>query len=174
MKKLGLKRLGVIVGAVAVFALVVPQAIAVFTLAHRANLGAQRLVTVSHDAAKTTSSTSFQPVTGATIDVPAGTTARLVARFSAESQCNGGPSGNWCSVRILVDGTEMLPQSGLDFAFDSVGSSNGFYQSLSMDRTSEVLSPGTHTVTVQWAVTNGSTVFRLDDYQLTVEEWRVT
>jgi hypothetical protein len=185
LKKVGLKKLAVVVGAVAVFAVVVPQAIAVLSQGadrgakravteQRASLGAQRLVTATESNATTTSSTAFVNLTSTTIRVPAGQTARLVARFSAESQCNGGAAGNWCSVRILVDGTEMQPQVGLDFAFDSVQSSNGFYQSHSMDRTSAVLSPGNHTVTVQRAVTSASTVFRLDDYQLTVEEWRVS
>ena len=126
---------------------------------------------VTETNAQSTSSTAFVNLPGATatIGVPSGETAVLLARFSAESQCDGGAAGNWCSVRILIDGVEANPASGLDFAFDSVeAGGSGLWTGSSMDR-SRLVGGGVRTVVVQWAVTNAATVFRLDDWSLTVE-----
>jgi hypothetical protein len=124
------------------------------------------------DSAVTTTSTTFVnlPTASATMSVPTGHQALLLMRFSGESECDGGTGGNWCSVRILVDGVAALPASGIDFAFDAdAGSgSDDLWEGHSMDR-SIVVGSGNHTVTVQWAVTNSTTTFRLDDWSLTVE-----
>jgi hypothetical protein len=133
---------------------------------------------VTETTAQTTSSTSFVDLPGATtsIGVPAGERALILVRFSGESACTQtGAGSNWCSVRILVDTTEANPAAGLDFAFDSTNGGNettGSWESHSMDRSLSV-GPGLHTVKVQWAVTNASTVFRLDDWTLTVERSQV-
>jgi hypothetical protein len=121
--------------------------------------------------AATTSSTTYVALPGATgtIAVPGDENGLILVRFSAESQCSGPTAGNWCSVRILLDGIEMDPASGVDFAFDSVGSPQDFYESHSMDRSRAGVGSGNHTVTVQWAVTSATTVFRLDDWSLTIE-----
>ncbi len=180
-KPVGIK-LVLAVAAVAVLTLAVPQAIAVLST-NTANLGAQRLVTVTEGAAhekvcvtSAECANAFTPLPGAsaTIAVPSGQTARLVARFSGESDC-WAPAG--CSLRIMVDGVQMLPASGNNFAFDSGGNFDGdqdSYESLAMDRTSRVVSAGTHTVRVDWAVNNPNAGFWLDDWQLTVESWRVS
>jgi hypothetical protein len=125
--------------------------------------------------AQITSSTSYVAVPGATatIAVPGDENGLILVRFSAESQCAGGAAGNWCSIRILLDGTEMDPASGSDFAFDSVGSPQDFYESHSMDRSRAGVGSGSHTVTVEWAVTSASTVFRLDDWSLTIERAQI-
>lgn len=127
---------------------------------------------VTETTAQTTSSTAYVNLPGATttIGVPTGEAAVLVARFTAESQCSGGAAGNWCSVRVLIDGVEANPAAGLDFAFDSVSAAaaQDFWESNAMDR-SRTVGAGTHSVVVQWAVTNAATVFRLDDWSLTVE-----
>jgi len=70
----------------------------------------------------------------------------------------------------LIGGSEGKPASGLDFAFDSVGTgpTDDSLESHSMDR-SRVLGAGTWTVRVQYAVSTAATTFRLDDWSLTVE-----
>jgi len=77
--------------------------------------------------------------------------------------------GDWCSVRIRVDGTEMNPQSGSDFAFDTVTTSSGPYVGASMQR-SLVVGPGTHFVNVDERIVGSGVTFRLDDWQLTTTE----
>jgi hypothetical protein len=66
----------------------------------------------------------------------------------------------------------MSPAASFEFAFTSPGDS--FWESKSMDRISAVLGPGTKTVTVQWRIVSPATLFRLDDWQLTVVYWRVS
>jgi hypothetical protein len=150
----------------------------------RANLNATRVVTVTEPAVRTTSSTTFTTLTSTTMFVPGGQRALFVARFSGESNCTGGNQSNWCSLRILVDGSEMRPVVGDNFAFDSVGESAGEactsgvcgWESHSIDRTSVVLGAGTHGVRVEWKVVTfgGTPEFWIDDWQLTVEQWRVS
>jgi hypothetical protein len=124
--------------------------------------------------ATTTASTTYVNVAGAStaITVPAGESALILARFSAESACyGGGTAGHWCSLRIRIDGVDMDPSSGMDFAFDSTnGGDEGpsAWESHSMDR-SRVVGPGTHVVVVQAATTNATVTLRLDDWSLTVE-----
>jgi hypothetical protein len=173
-----MKKLGLAVCAVAVLAFVVPQAIAALSITRRANLGAQRLVTVSSTGGiSSTGGTTFVPLSGAstTISVPGGQTARIVARFAGESRCMGGAAGDWCAIRILTDGVEMLPVRGITQMFDSAGASNDGIESHSIDRTtSDVLSSGSHTVTVEWRVSSSSTDFTFAGWHLAVELWRVS
>jgi hypothetical protein len=123
--------------------------------------------------ASTTNSTTYVNLPGgsATIGVPSGQHALLLIRFSAESSCDGGAWGDYCSVRILVDGNEAQPAAGSNFAFDTdegVASNYDIWEANSMDRSITVGS-GSHTVRVQWLVTTATTSFRLDDWSLTVE-----
>jgi hypothetical protein len=125
--------------------------------------------------ATTTSSTAYVNVPGASrrITVASGQRALILARFSAESECSGGPPGSWCSVRIMIGNAEGKPAAGLDFAFDSVGvgPTDDSRESHSMDR-SRVLGAGTWTIRVQYAVNNTATNFQVDDWSLTVERSR--
>ncbi|MBI1886596.1 MAG: hypothetical protein HYS09_09845 [Chloroflexi bacterium] len=125
--------------------------------------------------AQTTSSATFVDLPGAstTITVPSGEKALILARFSAESDCYGGAANDWCSVRILIGGSEAAPASGTDFAFDSNedggAASQGNWESHSMDRSRGALGEGTYTVKVQWMTVDTGVTFRLDDWSLTVE-----
>ncbi|MCW2767053.1 MAG: hypothetical protein JWO11_3012 [Nocardioides sp.] len=116
-------------------------------------------------SATITNATAFALVPGLSVAVtvpPGG--GRILATFSAESACYG--SSSYCNVRILVDGTEMDPVVGTDFAFDSTDNNtetSGSWESHSTQRYSANLAPGSHTVTVQAAVTGATTSFRLDD-----------
>ncbi|HEX6258324.1 MAG TPA: hypothetical protein VFZ48_02515 [Candidatus Saccharimonadales bacterium] len=107
-----------------------------------------------------------------TVTVPSGTSRLLDARFTAESNCTGG---SWCSVRIVVINsagatTELYPQSGLDFAFDSPGAD--LWEGHAIERnTRSFLPAGTYRVQVQ-AAKIGNPNFRLDDMHLVVEAVR--
>ena len=52
--------------------------------------------------------------------MPTGETARIYAIFSAESACSAAAPIGYCGVRIVVDGNELNPAVGNDFAFDSI------------------------------------------------------
>ena len=70
--------------------------------------------------AVSTNSTAYVDLAGSseTFNIPAGETARLYAIFSAESACYGAGADRLCGVRIVVDGNELNPAVGNDFAFD--------------------------------------------------------
>ena len=127
------------------------------------------VATATGGTANTTTTTTFADLPGATatITVPAGRTATLVANFTAESACYG--ADNYCYVRILVDGVELAPVVEDDFAFDSSDSNtetSGSWESHAVQRVATGLTAGAHTITVQRAVTGGS--LRLDDWSLAV------
>jgi hypothetical protein len=156
---------------VGVLAVAVGIALAVTTKSGGGTITAVKVTRQTSSA--TTTSTTFVnlPSASATMSVPSGHQALILARFSGESECDGGSFGNWCSVQILVNGVQANPQSGSDFAFDSdAGVASGYpvWQGNSMDR-SIVVGPGSHTVVVQWRVVGSGTTFRLDDWSLTVE-----
>ncbi len=101
----------------------------------------------------------------------------MVAHFSAESLCLG--TGGYCSVRIRMDGREMVPQSGMNFAFDSAGRDSR--ESHAMERTVSGVSAGLvgiHIISVDYTLvcypnpTDCPTSFALDDWVLDVQFWR--
>jgi hypothetical protein len=139
----------------------------------------ERIAIARETTATNTNAVAYNDVPGASVpvSVPAGSSRLIMARFSAESACNGGAGAQYCSVRIVAVNvangaiTELSPQSGMDFAFDSTDlASETFasWESHSMDR-SERLREGNYRIKVQRAVTNAAVTFRLDDYSLTVE-----
>ena len=128
---------------------------------------------VSSNNDKTTSSTTFSDFTSTTIDVPAGNTATLVATFSAESAASDATG--YGSVRIMVDGTELDPQVGNDFAFDSRDDStetSSSQESHAVVRYKAGVAAGSHTIAVQWRTSNSSVKFRLDDWTLSVVAYK--
>jgi hypothetical protein len=119
----------------------------------------------------TTNATSYGDLPGAdeTITVPTGETGKLYVWFSAESNCTGG--AGYCSARITVDGNEIEPSAGSDFAFDSLGDSS---ESHSMVRVSGTLAAGSHTVKVQGGTTSALTTFKIDDWAMVIERVRLS
>ncbi|WP_320668807.1 hypothetical protein [Patulibacter defluvii] len=122
--------------------------------------------------ATTTSSTTPTTIAGLTqnITIPAGAPRRIVANVTGESACYGG--SGYCSLRILVDGNELTPDVGSDFAFNSTDNNtetSSSWESLGVQRYSDALAPGAHTVTVQhYAV--GTATHRFDDASLVVTQ----
>jgi hypothetical protein len=124
--------------------------------------------------------TDWQALPGATtsIQVPAGVTATIDARFTAQSACFSlelAVLDSWCSVRILVDTTEAQPAAGHDFVFDTTN--NGAetaadWEANALERFATGVGPGTHTVTVQVATNKGAVTFELDDWSLVVEAFK--
>jgi hypothetical protein len=127
-----------------------------------------QVVSQTSTSASSTNSTSYVDLASSTqtITVPTGETAKLYAWFSAESACTG-TAGNWCVVRITVDGIEMSPASDADFAFDSVGSD--LWEGHSIVRVSDTLSAGNHTVKVQSRTTSAGASLSLDDWALVIQ-----
>ena len=87
----------------------------------------------------------------------------------------GAPTGH-CSVRIMVNGTQANPASGIDFAFDSTdggAETNQSWEAHAMERFTGCLAPGNYTVRAQWAsrqVGGQIPTFRLDDLSLVTEQ----
>jgi hypothetical protein len=101
----------------------------------------------------------------------------VAARFSATSICTGywDFRTDWCTRRILVGGIEAAPAVGTDFKWQQEADGPPVASSLSIDRSSGPLDPGTYPVTVQIAVVSGSgrlLTLSLDDWVLTVEAAR--
>ena len=107
------------------------------------------------------------PTASVDITVPEGHSALIVARFAAESRCDGG---DYASIRLLLDGSEMRPAVADDFAFDSSDSASegpSSWESHAMERFETSVGAGAHTVTAQ--VSTGCTSFRIDDWTLVAE-----
>lgn len=161
------KRFAVVAGtAVATLALLAGAAAAVST--YRVGGVTTRQYFATNDVAwAVPGPNTWQTVPGTGVVASTSTRTVIDARFSAESLCQGG---GWCSVRIIYSSnggpwTELAPQSGVDYAFDSDGD---LWDQHSVERSSGVYLPaGTISVVVQ-AMRVSATAFRLDDYHLTV------
>jgi len=136
-------------------------------------------VVTETNASATINDGTYMQLPGAIVNitVPAGTTQLVRASFTAESACEAGAAGNYCTVRIVAVNaagsiTELSPKSGFDYAFDTVqAAEEDGWEGHAMDR-SIVLGPGNYAIRVQWGIVNkgGITTFRLDDWSFTVEQ----
>lgn len=159
-------RLGLLLVAVVMAVVGVQVAYAAVTGVTTTSGGAIAAVAVARgtDATDTTSG-SYVPLPGARLTMRG--RGLLLIRFTAESECtSSSPTGDYCSVKILVDGVQAKPNSGFDYAFDT--DDGGSWEGNAMDRSIKV-GPGLHTIQVFYGVTNSVIDFRLDDWSLTVE-----
>ena len=112
------------------------------------------------------------PGAAATITVPRGQKALVLARVTAASQCGSlNPDDDGCMVRIVIGGVEADPQNAghFDTAECCSASSNGdSWESHAIDRSRGPLGPGAYPVTVQWRA-DGANQFMLWGWHLTVE-----
>lgn len=161
------KRLAVI-GAIASLVMVV-SAVAYAAFDATVTNGVNNIRIKSQTSPWTTQSDTYVQVTGATFDmaVPNNQTKTFIAEFTAESWCDGADAG-YCSVRILMDGNEMTPAVGSDFAFDSDGVGNDKWESHTVTRYVSGVGPGLHTFSVEALSTQTATDFRLDDWTFMV------
>jgi len=137
-----------------------------------AGKGAKKALWQLDDDPFCTSSTSLVQVTGDSFNIPGGQTGVIEVRFSGESFCHGGGAGNWCTIQLLVDGAQARPASGNDYAFDSVGDDNDFWEGNSVERVSVPLGSGSHFVEVYARVTNAAVTFCVDDWTATATYWQ--
>jgi hypothetical protein len=126
-----------------------------------------------------TSSTSFVPVASSTVtvDVPPGTSARIVARFSGESVCYA--ASGFCSIRLMIDtnndgsfDAEMAPAAGGEYAFDSSdvnSESSSSWEGHAVERWATISRGCTCAVRAEFRVSTGSLVFQVDDYTMVAE-----
>jgi hypothetical protein len=123
-----------------------------------------RVDTRSNDHFAVTNSTSYSNLPSAQVKItipPAGGSRLIVAHFSAMSSCEGNnQSLAHCKVRIIALNTgtnittEMHPQSGTDFKFDSVSfprPDTDSFEAHSIKRSLR-LQPGAYAIRVQFAV----------------------
>jgi hypothetical protein len=120
---------------------------------------------------------TFTPLTGSTVtlEVPPGTSAYIVARYSAESVCWG--ASGYCRVRLTIDDNNdgvfqvMRPDSA-DAVFDSsdantVTSTN--FESHALERSWTMSRGCTCQVRVEVMRTINTLNFGLDDWTFVVE-----
>ena len=150
------------------------------------------VLTQTDGSSTSTTSESYTNVSNATqaVTVPSGETDKLVVFFSGESACYGGTGLEQCLLKITVDGNELSPAAGNDAFFDNndlgraspnhltddsfrAKTSGDVYQH-GIVRTSGNLSAGSHTVQVQYSVTDSATTFNLDDWALVVQRIKVS
>jgi hypothetical protein len=173
MRGIGRSTLAIPLVALGVLA-VAGSAVAVTSAGDTLRAGATKKTTVTRvEDAFSTSSDTFTDITGSQATIRFSRASILLVTLTAESPCFGGAGhASWCSVRILVDGVGQLgPGLGNDFAFDSTnfGNDSQFsWEGHAMQRSSNVLPPGTYTVRPQFAVF-GPATFQIDDIHVTVE-----
>jgi hypothetical protein len=166
----------VLVGALALAGAAVATTVAV-GLNDSVQAGAAKKTTVVRFAGppQSTAAQTFQDIPGTLATITFTRPSILLVTLTAESSCFNNPpspSATWCSARIMVDGVgELAPASGNDFAFDSSDQgteSQSSFEGHAMQRSSNVLPPGTYTVRPQFAVI-GPATFQIDDVHVTVE-----
>ena len=178
VKKRMVRRAGVVFGALLATGALAGTAAAVLTAESG---GAQVKVDKrTNNVPSTTSATQWVNVPGANVGVfvPANSSRLYDVPFFAESQCNGPNGGGACTVRIIAIGpggavTELNPQAGADYAFDSdmAGGLDDLREGHGMERSKRL--PGgengtAYVIQVQYAVVNPQSVFTLDDWHLAV------
>jgi hypothetical protein len=144
----------------------------------------QRLYDLQDDVAvaqngnpTTVTALSFTPLTGSTvaIEVPPGTSAYVLARYSAESVCSG--SNGYCRVRLTIDdnndGTfQVMRPDSTDVVFDSSDNntaSNTNFEAHAIERSWTMSRGCTCQVRVEVMRTINTLNFGLDDWLLAVQ-----
>jgi hypothetical protein len=177
MERIGrrMKRSTLAIALLAVGVLAVAgSAVALTSVNETVHAGATKKTTVVRvDDAHSTDLDTFQDIPATRATITFAKPSILLVTLTAESSCYGGVGhASWCTARIIVDGVgELGPGSGNDFAFDSTNFGNDgqvSWEGHAMQRSSNVLPPGTYTVRPQYAVI-GPAVFQIDDIHVTVE-----
>lgn len=155
---------------------------------------APRLLTtaiVDDEVASTTSET-FSPIPDTKLDVvvPPGGSWRALITFSGESTCSQDPLATvWCWVQTVVDPVASVdcfndsPPTPpgcalpLGIVFDSVEHGANSTDTLAVGTHSQqwthVLSPGTHTIEMQWRVDEPNATFEMSSRLLSVQLYPV-
>jgi hypothetical protein len=179
MKQRILKRVALVAGALLATGVLTGTAAAVLTSDAG---GAQvRVDKRTNNLPSRTNLTTWVDLPGANVlvAVPPNQTRLYDVPFFAESQCAGPGGGGACVMRIIATNVatgasvELNPVSGADYAFDSdmVGALDDLREGHGLERSRRL--PGgpngtTWRIRVQYAVTNNTIVFTLDDWHLAV------
>ena len=108
-----------------------------------------------------------------TVNVPAGTTATIIARYGAETLCEDADGAGYCFVQLLRgvhrhDGSRHNSLASID-SVTSTSADDGS-ESHMIERWATNVGPGNHTIKVQATEGNGGvTSFTLDNQTLTVQ-----
>ena len=122
------------------------------------------------DSSTNTSSATADPGLAALLElstevtIPEGYEGVIANIFSAETRCTGG--AGWCGIQILVDGDDITPNQTAMDSSDNGTEGLGSYESHAVQAVSDVLNPGTYTITVR-AYAGADVTFYLDDMTLT-------
>jgi hypothetical protein len=179
MKQRILKRAALVAGALLATGVLTGTAAAVLT---GDTGGAQvRVDKRTNNLPSRTSSTAWVDLPGANVvvSVPANQSRLYDVPFFAESQCAGPGGGGACVMRIIATNIatgasiELNPVSGADYAFDSdmAGNLDDLREGHALERSRRL--PGgpngtQYRIRVQYAVTNATIGFTLDDWHLAV------
>ncbi len=131
-----------------------------------------RLSTATSSLEVSTTSTAFADLPETTVDVrvPAGQNHIALVTFSAENRCMQDPlSAAYCSVGLTVDGDaarEMVMNSIRQGANSTVGATNA-WASHSVQWVVS-LTPGNHTLAIQYRTDEDSSSFAVDTRTLSV------
>jgi hypothetical protein len=126
-------------------------------------LAAISSVVRTENALSVTNAVAFVDVPGAVqgFTVPAGTTRCVKVVFTGEAVCRGPAAvADFCYIRALLDGVEMLPQGAGFQAFLSEDASANAHAYEWVSR----VAAGNHVVRIQRRVGNVNTFFELDDW----------
>ena len=137
----------------------------------RAHGPIRQIVDLSETDYTFTTSTDWVDLPNASFNlvIPAGANQLVMARFTGEAECAGPDLAFPCHLRILANNTEMLPDSGDDFAFSSIIVANGGIPLGAAADRSLQLRPGTYTIKVQYENNDDGGFFQLDDWHLNVQ-----
>ena len=121
---------------------------------------------LTQETPSSTVGAAFAGFASLVVGVPAGASRCLMVEFNAETACSGDPAiaDDFCYVRALDNGVEMLPLSGSFTSFqseDTTAESNSH-------RWIRRVGAGNHTITLQRRTDGGATVFYLDDWMFSV------
>ena len=188
LKKLRGWHVAALVAASAILAVTVQSAFAGSSQAPLKGFGHTviHVNTVSDDPATTPVSIAGAelPVPGAVTTLTTNSGDLLFIRFTAQSFCSGAPGPtNFCSVRILVDGSPIAPlnppqppapgtpQNVFDSA-QAVGTSAGGERSIEGWVVAEPTVTGSesHTISVVQSTSGGTVKLTLSNWTLTVEQ----
>ena len=161
------KRLTIVGAVVAVLMVVSVVAYAATTAFVTKGINNVRIKTQTSDF--TTSATTWVnlPTANFNMSVPTGQQKIFIAQFGAESLCTG--ASGYCNVRILMDGVEMNPSSGKDFAFDTITTGGAdWWEAHQITRVAGPVPAGLHSFKVQVSTTDAVTQFRVDDWTFMV------
>lgn len=124
----------------------------------------------TEDAATSTTGSSFVSFTGSTVFVPANSTRCLLVEFNAETACFGDPGAqdDFCYLRALANGVEMLPVSGGFMAFQSEDFTAESNSTRWVRRVSGGSAGINYSVSLQRRTDGGATQFYLDDWMFSL------